>query len=326
MLRLCLALNFLFLNLYACEGGFESCKQKTLDSASIVNNTLQIPVKNNQRLIYSHNTPNMKIIKHDPYLSLYLVESTRKFKYPFRINNKLSLGTAAVNNKRVVEGRIKQHQIGLNSFATYNEPISYPSILVNSCCALEGVVTPDGIIEKEYIERFLKVKKVSYSDIGVRVVDDKKFIIVKSSNPFMDNNPFKKDDCILELDNKKVKDSATFMRNILFSKVGSKHKVKIKRGPKVLTFNVVSQKRDGGGYLSDTFLEFLGLSFDKNLHITKIEKRAEKYDLLLGDKLLQINGEAIKTEQDILDKLANSNESSSLLFQREEFQFFIHVN
>ena len=153
----------------------------------------------------------------------------------------------------------------------------------------------------------------------------KKLVIVKSSNPFMNNNPFKKDDCILALDDKIVKDSASFMRDILFSKIGSKHKVKIKRGSKTLIFNVTSQKRFGGGYLSDTFLEFLGISFDKNLFITKIEKKAEMYELIVGDKLLQINGETIKTEQDILDKLANSKESSSLLFQRRQFQFFIEV-
>ena len=226
----------------------------------------------------------------------------------------------------VIEGEITKHQIGLNNFATYSEAIFTPSILLNSCCALEGIVTPRGIIEKEYIERFLKVKKVSYADIGIRVSDDGKVVIVSASNPFMDNNPFKKNDCILEFDGKKVKNSASLMRNILFSKIGSTHKVKIKRDSKLLTMSVKSQNRDGGGFLSDTFLEFLGLSFDKNLYVTKIEKKALKYQLELGDKLLQINGENIKTEQDILEKLANSKKSSNLLFQRRNFQFFVSVN
>jgi len=326
MFRLFLALNLLLLNLFACKGGFEACKLKTIDSNSIINQTLRIPVLNNQRLIFSKNTPNAKIIKHDPFLSLYLIEDTKKFKHPFRINNKLSLGTAAVDKKMVIEGKITKHQIGLNSFAIYSEPLFAPSILLNSCCALEGIVTPIGIIEKEYIERFLKVKKVSYSDIGIRVADEGKLVVVSASNPFMNNNRFEKDDCILEFDSKKVKDSATLMRDILFSKIGSIHKVKIKRDSKVLTFNVKSQKRKGGGFLSDTCLEFLGLSFDKNLHVIKIEKKALKYQIKLGDKLLQINGENIKTEQDILEKLANSKKSSNLLFQRRNFQFFVSVN
>ena len=326
MFRLFLALNFLLLNLYACKGGFEACRLKTVHSDTISNQTLQIPVENNKRLVFSKTAPDAKIIKHDPYLSLYLVEDKKNFKHPFRINSKLSLGTAAVNNEIVVEGKIVKKQIGLNSFASYSEPLFAPSILLNSCCALEGIVTPNGIIEKEYLERFLKIQKVSYADIGIRVVDEKKLIIVNVSNPFMKNNPFKKDDCILELNGKKVKNSATFMRDILFSKIGSTHKIKIKRDSKVLTLSVKSQKRDGGGYLSDTFLEFLGISFDKDANIIKIEKKALKYQLKLGDKLLGINGEKIKSEDDILEILAKSKKSSHLLFQRGQFQFFVTVN
>ena len=326
MFRLFLALNFLLLNLYACKGGFEACRLKIIHSDAILNQTLQIPVQNNQKLIFSKSTPNAKIIKHDPYLSLYLVEDNKKFKHPFRVNSKLSLGTAAVNNEIAVEGKIIKKQIGLNDFALYSEPLFAPSILLNSCCALEGIITPNGIIEKEYIERFLKIQKVSYADIGIRVVDEKKLIIVNASNQFIKNNPFKKDDCILELNGKKVKNSATFMRDILFSKIGTTHKIKIKRGSKVLTLSVKSQKRDGGGFLSDTFLKFLGISFDKDAKIIKIEKKALKYQLKLGDKLLQINGKKIKNEDDILEILANNKKSSYLLFQRGQFQFFVTVN
>jgi hypothetical protein len=326
MFRLFLALNFLLLNLYACKGGFESCRLKTINSDATLNQTLQIPVQKNQRLVFSKSIPNAKIIKHDPYLSLYLIEDNHKFKHNFRVNNKLSLGTAAINNDMVIEGEIITRQIGLNSFAKYSEPLFAPSILLNSCCALEGIVTPKGIIEKEYIERFLKIEKVSYSDIGVRVAEVNSTVVVSSSNPFIKNNPFKIDDCILELDNKKVKNAAVFMRDILFSKIGSTHKVTVKRDSKILTLDVKSQNRDGGGFLSDTFLEFLGISFDKNSCIIKIEKKALKYQLKLGDKLLQINGEKIKSEEDILELLAKSKKSSYLLFQRGRFQFFVTIN
>jgi len=324
--RLLLAINLFLFNLYACKGGFEACKLKTIDSNTVVNQTLQIPVEHNQRLIFSTNRPSSKIIKHDPYLSLYLVEDSNKFKYPFRVNNMLSLGTAAVNSELAIEGKIIKKQIGLNSFAKYSEPLFAPSLLLNSCCALEGIVTPEGIIEKEYIDRFLKIKKVSYSDIGIRVEDQKNHVIVRASNPFMKNNPFLKDDYILAFDGKKVKDSASLMRDILFSKIGSTHKLTISRDSKILTLSVKSQNRDGGGYLSDTFLEFLGVSFDKNLSIVKIENRAKKYALKLGDRLLQVNTTDIKNEQDILEIINNSKKSTNLLFQRKQFQFFVKIN
>ena len=326
MFKLFIALNILLLNLYACKGGFDSCKKKIIDSHSINNQQLQIIINKNQRLIFSKTKPNSKILKYDKFLHLYLVEDKKGFKYPFRINNKLTLGTAAVDNKMVLEGKILKHQVGLNKLAKYNQPLFIPSILLNSCCALEGIVTPEGIIEKEYIDRFLKVKKVEYGDIGIRVEDENKLVVVNASNPFMDDNPFQIDDCILEFDGKKVKNASELMRWILFTKVGSKHKVKIKRATKVVSVSVISQKRNGGGFVSDTFLEFLGLSFDKTLHVTKISKEAQKYQLVLGDKLLQINNEKIKTEQDILKKLANDKKEAYLLFQRRAFQFFIKIN
>jgi hypothetical protein len=325
MLKLFIALNILLLNLYACKGGFTSCKKKIIDSNAISNQQIYIPVNKNQRLIYSTTKPKTKILKYDKFLNLYLVEDPKPFKYPFRINNKLTLGTAAIDNKMVLEGKILKHQIGLNNLAKYNQPLFVPSILLNSCCALEGIVTPKGIIEKEYIQRFLDIKKVEYGDIGIRVKDAKKLVIVYASNPYLKNNPFKVDDCILEFDNKKVENSSELMRWILFSKIGSMHKIKIQRDRKLLTLNSTTSKRGGGGSVSDTFLEFLGISFDKTLHVVKIANKAKKYQLIKGDKLLQIDKKNISTQEEILKNI-QKNKSSYLLFERRNFQFFIKVN
>ena len=191
MLRLFVALTLLLLNLYACKGGYDSCKHKINDSNSVSNTTLQIPVKNNQLLIFSRTTPKGTILKHDPFLSLYLLEDKKGFKHPFKINYRLTLGTACVNKTEAVEGKILKHQVGLNSFAKFGECITVPSLLLTSCCSLEGIATPQGIIEKEYLDRFIKIKKVSYSDIGIRVVDEKKLVIINTINPFMKENPFK---------------------------------------------------------------------------------------------------------------------------------------
>ncbi|MDD5373891.1 MAG: PDZ domain-containing protein [Sulfurimonas sp.] len=326
MFRLFLALNFLFFNLYACEGDFDSCRLKVVDSEAIVNQTLQIPIGNNQRLIFSKTAPNVKIIKHDPYLSLYLVEDTKKFKYPFKINMNIGTGLFGVDNNKIIKGKIVKQQIGLESFAAFSEQLPTPSLLLNSCCSLEGIVTERGIIEKEYIERFLKSKSVSYADFGIKVNDVGSAVVVSSSNSILKNNLFKKDDIILEFDGKKVKNSAALMREMLFSQIGSTHSIKIKRGSEVSVISATSQDKKGGGLLNDTFLEFLGLSFDKNLVIKKIEKNAEQYGLKIGDKLLQIDTKSVKNEQDIFDIMSDSKKSANLLFQREQFQFFVKLN
>lgn len=326
MLRLFVALNLLLLNLYACKGGYNSCQKKINDSNAISNKILSFPVKKHQRVLFSRTSPDAKILKHDPFLSLYLVEDKKGFKYPFKINHRLRLGTAVVNKKSSLEGKVLKKQVGLNSFAIFSESLSPPALLLTSCCSLEGIVTSKGIVEKEYIERFINTQKVSYSDIGIRVKDENKLVLIKAVNPFMKGNPFRVNDCVLEFDGKKVKDSATLMRDILFSRVGSEHSVKVKRANKVLTFKVSSLKRKGGGYLSDTFLEFIGLSFDKDLNIVKIEKKAQKYGLKLGDKLLQINKKNITNEEEILKIISQDKNSSHLLFQRDNFQFFVKIN
>jgi hypothetical protein len=324
--RLFVALNLLFINISLAEDSIDSCRLKVIDSKSIVNQTLQIPLQNNQRLIFSTTAPNAKILKHDPYLSLYLVEDKKSFKYPFQVNKNRTSAVFGVDNKSVIEGKILKRQVGLNNFATFSKQVSSPSLLLSSCCALEGIVTDRGIIQREYIERFLKVKKVTYGDFGIRVKSINSEVVVSSSNPFLKENSFKKGDIILELDGKKIKDSATFMRNVLFSEIGSLHTLKIKRGNELLTISARTQNRAGGGYLSDTFLEFLGISFDKNLFITKIEKKAEHHGLKLGDQLLQVNKKDVKREGDILEIVDNQNKSTHLLFEREHFQFFVKVN
>lgn len=330
MLRILLLVNILLLNLYACKGGYNSCKRKIIDSHAIVNQNIQIPISKKETLIFTQNistlNKNLKIIKTDLFLSLYLVKSKKYFRYPFKLNKHHSLGVAAVDKKMALEGKIRIKQLGLNSLATFNDALFTPSLLMTSCCSIEGIITPKGIIEKDYIKNFLDSKKIQYGDIGIRVKNKKRDVVVRASDPFMKNNRLKKDDCILAFDGKKIKNSASLMKKILFSKIGTAHKIKVKRKGKILNFKVITQKRYGGGYISDTFLEQKGIYFDKNLCITKIEKELNSYGLKIGDRLIQANGVEVDAQYKLLENIANFKESSLLLFQRAGFQFFVHVN
>jgi hypothetical protein len=325
MLRVLLALNFLFINLLACKGGYSICILKVKHTNVIQNQILKVPITKNKTLIYSNKKPNTKVIKHDPFLNLYLVDSNRNFKYPFRTNYKLSLGEAAVDNQLAIEGRINKEQIGLNKLANFSEVISAPSLLLNSCCALEGLVTPRGIIQKEYIDNFLKNKKVEYGDIGIRVKNLKSQVVVHRVNPFDMSVALKKGDIILEIDSKKVQSASHFMRKILFSKLGKKHTLKIKRADKILTLHVQTKKRYGGGEISDTFLEQKGLYFSKDLSIVKVSNYFKNYGLKIGDKLLQVNGKKVTGISDIRNNIDNFKFHASLLFSRDDFQFFVNV-
>jgi len=323
--RLFILLNLFFLNLFACQGGYSTCIDKVNDSKTFLGSSLSIPVKNHQRLIYSKQTPNAKILKHDPFLSLYLVQDRTNFAYPFELNMRLQLGSAVVNNKTAVEGKIKEQQIGLNKLASWSEKTTAPALITSSCCSLEGIVTPRGIIEKAYIKRFLSSVSADYGDIGIRVKNEKNLVVVSASDPFMQNNKFIKGDCILTLDGKKVKNASSFMQSILFAKIGSKHKIKIKRNAKLIEINVVIQKRYGGGDISDTFLESKGIYFDESLHIVSLSEYFKEYGLLECDRLIQVNGITVKNEDELLRYIEDFKDFSSLLFERNKFQFFVKI-
>ncbi|MFA6192295.1 MAG: PDZ domain-containing protein [Sulfurimonas sp.] len=335
MFRLFIIFNFFVVALLACDGGYDLCKQKVIDSNTILEQSIEIPIEENQRLIFSEKTPSCKIIKSDPFLGLYLVEDDVGFEYPFKINVGISSGVAAINKTSAQEGKIIKKQVGLTSLAQFNKKISFPAIITNSCCSLEGIVTQKGIIEKEYIERFLSVENTNYADIGMSVSDAKAGVIVDALSPFVKNNPFKGGDTIVSLDGNKVKDSATLMREILFAEIGSSHKVQIKRDSKIIAVDVVAQKREIGAFKKFAILEEkakvqknekYGFEFDKNLKIIKINEKSKKYGLKAGDKLLQINGVNIKNQQELLKKVSDSKDGTTLLFERDNFQFFVNIN
>ena len=326
MIRVFLALNLLMISLLACKGGYNTCISKVKYTHAIQNQTLQVPISKNQILIYSNVKPNAKIIKHDPFLNLYLIQSKKYYKYPFRTNYKLSLGHAAVDNKMAIEGRVKRKQVGLNNLANFSEIISAPSLLLSSCCALEGLITPKGIIEKEYIDHFLKSRIIEYGDIGIRAKDIKGKTILQRVNPFDTTKKFKNGDEVLAINSKKIRNSAHLMREILFSKIGKKHKLKIKRDGKIITVDATTAKRYGGGELCDTFLESKGLYLGRDLSIKRITKEYKGYGLKVGDKLLQVNGKKVNSLSDVMENIEDFKFHASLLFTRNHFQFFVNIN
>jgi len=325
VLRLFIILNLFLLQLYACEGDYQSCLKKINDSKSIQNNQLSIPLENNRRIVYTKNIPNAVIVKYDPFLSLYLIQDKKPFKYPFTFNMKRPIDTALITNKKIIEGKFLQRQIGLNSFANYTKRTNDTALVMSRYCSLEGMNTSRGIIEKEYLQRFATSKTSSYGDIGIRLIDEKGFAIVTASDPFMKNNPFKRRDCIVAFDGVKVKSTSKLMQIILFSKLGSKHTVEIKRDDKFHIFTVVTANRYGGGYMSDTFLERKGVYFDNTLHIVKLEKEFAKQGLKVGDRLLKINAVTVNNQEQLRLYLENFKDYSLMLFQRDNFQFFVKI-
>ena len=326
MLRLFLLATLLFFNLQACKNGYFSCVKKANDAKVFRGDALIIPIKNHRCLVYSKQIPNAKILKTDPFLNLYIIQDKHPFPYPFETNLRVQLGTAAIHGKKFVEGRILTSQVGLNQLARYSAKIQKPAIVTSSCCWLEGLITPEGMIDKYYLHHFIATKDSRYGDIGIRVKQEKNCIKITASNPYLKNNPLKRGDCVVAFDGKRVKSAAVLMRKILFSKVGSKHTIKVKRNGKYYTFKVESGERKGGGEISDTFLELKGIYLNKKLRIVRLNHYFQKYGLKLGDKLIGVNGVLVANQEELREYVQKNKDISVLLFERNNnFQFFVNI-
>lgn len=317
-------LHLSFLTLFACKGAEQICHKKLLDAQVIQDKSLSIPLKNNKRLLYSTRTPKEKILKHDPFLELYLIVDSSRFAYPYEIVNTLKLPLYHVGAHKASATEIVQKQLGLNFLARLNRENQLNAIITNSCCSLEAIVTERGVIEKEYIKRFLLSSVVEYGDIGVRLSSHEREATVVAVDPFFMNNPFKQGDKILALNGKKLTPAA-FMREILFSRLGAKHSISLKRDGALLDVSVIVDKRHGGGALSDTLLESQGIFFDANLKIIAVSADAQALGLRKGDKLLQVNTKRVKTQEQVRSHISNFDEHVSLLFERENFEFFVNI-
>ena len=137
---------------------------------------------------------------------------------------------------------------------------------------------------------------------------------------------FEKGDVILSLNGKKAGDAASFMRKILFSKLGTQHRIKVQRNGKVLSLKVLTQLRYGGGFVSDTYLESRGIYFDETLTIIKIKDSFKNYGLLVGDRLIGVNGKRVSSSVALQEHISNYKDFSLLLLERENFQFFVKIN
>lgn len=324
MFRLFVLLHLSFITLFACQAAEKICHKKLLDSQDKSSKHLSIPIYNNQRVLYSLTPPEAKILKHDPFLGLYLVADSSDFSYDFTLSHQPKLPLFSVSLKGAKATEIVSQQLGLNRLASLSTELISDSIITNSCCDLEAIVTQRGVIQKEYLQRFFSDGDVAYGDVGARFAQIRGDLVVFSIDPFFENNLLKKGDKLLAINGKRL--SATdAMQKILFAKIGTQMSLQIERDTKELELTIRVEKRHGGGELSDTFLESRGVFFDKTLSVIKLSQTAKALGLHLGDRLLQVNGQRVHKQSDVRDCIGNFKEQASLLFERENFEFFVNI-
>jgi hypothetical protein len=319
------AIFLIFTNLlFSCSSSYQLCQQKLQDSNSLNKKYAALPI-GDKIVGFSYSYDPSTMSKYDPFLGLFEAKQKATFAHPFITKLEENATFAIVSKNRVEQGKFISNQLGLSTLAKFSKHIFEHSVVLSNCCTLVGIVTPRGIIQKTYFEHFLNSKNISYGDVGARFVQKNSKIYVESIDPFFKQNMFRQGDQILKSDGSNVGSMATFLQKILFSKKGKTINFEVKRGNHIKKFSVTTDNLQGGGLKSDTYFERIGVIFDNNLKIVNISSN-NGYGLKNGDKLIQIDGKKVATQQDVRVKIGSSSEVAQLLFERDGFMFFINLN
>ncbi|KNE03665.1 PDZ domain-containing protein [Helicobacter pylori] len=282
-------------------------------------------------LYYSKTYPkHARVIKSDPFVGLYLLQSApSEYVYTLRDLDKDALirPMASIGDNQATEARLLVGQKGYDRYAQISQKTQKNGVISNICYQMLGLgVGGNGFIETKFIKRFLNQKEPYYGDIGVRLEEHHKRLVVVQFDPFFPKNPFLKNDEILAINDYKIRSLAEFEWVVSNLSYQSLVKVEIKRNHKIKEVTLKVNKRYGGFLLKDTFLERYGIALDRRFIITKIGNHLPKgLDFLkLGDRILWVNYKSVSFNPKALRE-ALSAPKIELLVWRKGFEFYIKV-
>ena len=274
-----------------------------------------------------------KVIKRNPLLGLYLIKKdfSMKKREKMLFRNIRTPYRFAIDDENYISGNIVVPQIGLE-FAQFSEGVEDNLMIISGCCVTAGLsIGGTKFIDSEYIQHFIESENIHLADIGARFKEVDKKIVVTTVNPFFTNNPFLENDEIIYIDGEPVKNIEDFQKNILFSPKDRVIEFEVLRDNNLIEISTETSILRGGGLLSDTFLENIGIWFDESLFVTNVHKGSafSKKGLKNSYRLLSINGNSFETEEDIrkfLSKLkANMPKKFKFIFKLKDEELSIEL-
>lgn len=312
---------------------FSKCQEKITDAMLPTPVGDAIAIGSNRYLLFSPVAPNQfKIIRHDPFLQLYLIEADTN-DHPLELwDNRPTKNPdkwmASISRQHVEKGQKTGWGTGIDQLATFSSETEPGSVMTGICYQIYGIgVGAKHYIETYYLDRFVKNEAVYYGDIGVRV-QEKEGVVITSSDPFFPGNPFRVGDRIIKVQNQSIENVQEFYDLVINLPEGKRVGIEIKRYGQIKEFPVVVSRRYGGGYMTDTFLERFGVAVGKNLQVLKATPDSPNRFRWLkpGDRLLSINHQPVERYEDIQNLLSQTRrEQVTFLMERDQFQFFIQV-
>ncbi len=345
-MRIRFFLNSLFLSILcvgtlgAQEYDYTHCINYYNNASIIVGDTRAVALKHKGKvvlLMHSKTRPKAKILKSDPFVGLYLIESALpKLSYDLLPLDERTLqdkNLIAITTKNPPKGHITARQSDYLQYARFSSKLAPNSVIGNICYQIYGIgVGGNGFLEKKYIDRFLQCEAGVYGDIGVRLDSKRR---VSLSDPFFANNPFLSGDELVSINGTKLTSLSQAHWIISNLKIGSNVKVSFKRDGVLKNAEVVVDRLRGGMLLRDTFLERFGIELSENLQILSMTnaKKSRLKELKVGDKIVWIN-KTPATLDNLKTLLSESLQPQALktyegkiqlLVRRGEFEFFIKI-
>lgn len=314
---------------------FAACYEKNKASIVYFGTTRAIAISEKYAIAYTKEKPSVPFIKHDYLSNLYLFESSKPL-IPLKLKSteELKLGEWLAS---MTENSLQVHNASKKSntdtFFEMGGQGDAGSIVGGLCCEMYGI----GVGDKYFIGsltlmQFIDGKSASYVDLGARFVENNESIFVDAIDATPGKSKLKVGDKITALNGKKIKTLAELDERIIQGKKESKLSASIERNNvfveenifvsapviKPVVKKVVPKKESYFGTKGFSFLNGLVLKAPAYKTI------AEKSGLKEGDRLIQVNENRVETLAEAENQIQKSREREiSLLFERQDFQFFV---
>lgn len=315
---------------------FTQCYEKNRASIVYFGQTRAVAISEKLAIAYSKEKPTVPFIKHDYLSNLYLFESAKPLiPMKLKATSELKLGEwlASMNDNSlnvVNASKIGRDAQSLFQFGGLGEP---NSIVGGLCCEMYGLGIGDKYyIGSEALTRFIEGKSASYGDLGARFVEGNETIFVDMIDTNASKTKLKVGDKITALNGKNVKNLAEFHEAFLLGKSNAKLSATLERNNSWVEENLLytppkpQPKKVAPVVKKESYLETKGFKLGADLKLSDPMRGsfAEMNGLKEGDRLMQVDDTRIDKLSDVDAYLAKSkNKEIILLFERNDFQFFV---
>lgn len=305
------------------------CAQKLRGSFVTIDGYTTVAVDSDKTLLLSRTPPKItsaKLIKRDPFFGLYLFRYPHD-KRPMVFQETTHKEMVDVYAKGFISGSIVSYPKGF-SYGQMDFPLKTNGVVSDICYRVYALAAEGGFLDAKRVNAFLLKSRVSYSGLGIDVMNTARGVAVKFSDPFFKGNPFLEGDIIKKINGVSISSKDDFFEQTMYIPVGSSANVEIERNGKTMDKTVVTGRMRGGGLVPWSFMGELGIQIDNRAVVKSLE--APKYgfaQLKPGDKIISINQIPVHGIADIKDALSKirTNEMKFLI-ERDNFMFFLTID